>query len=311
MIYWEITVILNVPLVPIREFRPMKPLFFPLFLALTVVLLTVAVRADQYVVRSDMPMSERIIFRDMPVYAVPNSVVTVVSDTVYVGERIVTPMSYTMPYTVSHTVARPPETPITVPEPLVLIPFSPIQERPPVAEITPPVSEPPLSVPLAPVLPETVPPPTIVRGQQGTEGVADILDNPPPLPRGAVEADAIDPKLIDSTSSLDSDLDALAGLIVSNNPQTTTSPGQTPDTVSTDPVGNAILVLVTIFTTLGLLYMAFLAYDYHQRWIHSMTAQNDRYIGGAVDMDVDDMYGGSFSDNFGFSDSLGLARRPI
>jgi len=260
----------------------MKPLFVFPFVALTVVLLTVAVYADQYVAP---PMSELVTLRQMPNYAVPNSDITTMSGAVYAGERMVIPVPY--------TAEKPPETPITLPEPLVRVPFLPTQDR----------SPPP------PITGERAVTMGVYRGQSVLEPLASMLDTPAPFPRGPVEPEIIDSKLIDSSVSSDSDLDALAGLVVSGNPAHTTSSG----TQSTDPLGYGVLVFATIFTTLGLIYMAFIAYDYRQRWMNSITTQNDRYIVGTFDISTEDMYGGStsLSDSFGFSDGFGLMRRPI
>ena len=253
LILWNIIVILIVPLVSYQGVRPMKTLFIPPFVVLTVVLLTFAVCA------SDALTSELVVLRELPTYSVP------------------------------HTMEKPPEVPIALPEPLVLLPFLPMQNRqpPPVAEAIATTTD-------------------IVRGQLGTTDLAGILDTPPPLARGPVGADMIDLKLIDDSLSLGSDFDILAGLPVPSNPAPS-------GTISTDPLGNGVLVAVTVFTTFGLIYMAFVAFDYRQRWMNSLMTQNDRYIvGGTFDMDAEDMYGGSasFSGGLGFSDGF-LKRHTI
>jgi len=233
----------------------MKSLFIPPFVALTVVLLTLTGHT------SDKLMSELVMLREMPTYSVP------------------------------HTSEKPPEVSITLPEPLVLVPFLPIQDRQPSPET------------------ETITTTTgVVRGQLGTmEGLEGILDTPPPLARGPVEANAIDPQLIDSSDQSDLDFD-LSGIFVSGNPGQGGAPGSSSNTTPGNPLGNGVLVVATVFTTLGLFYMAFMAYEYRQRWMHSMTMQNDRYlIGGTFDMDTEDLYGGSAS----FSDGFGLKRHSI
>ena len=52
--------------------------------------------------------------------------------------------------------------------------------------------------------------------------------------------------------------------------------------------------------------MAFVAYDYRQRWMQSLMMQNDRYLGGAYDMEIEDTYGSPMSS---FSESFVLPRR--
>jgi hypothetical protein len=229
---------------------------------------------------ADMPMSEVITFREMPTYSLPYGRVTTV-----IGAPAVISALY--------TVAKPPETPITLPQPLPIAPLLPIQNSPP-------------SAPTG----RATTAPTTIRGQERTmSGLADTLNTPPPLASGPVAEGTIDPKLIESVTLPDTDLDGLSGTFPSDKSATTVPSGTQP----ADSLNNGVLVLATIFTTLGLIYMAVIAYDYHQRWMHSLTVQNDRYlVGGAFDMEMDDMYGSSrsFSDGIGLSDGLGL-RRPI
>ena len=262
--------------------RPMKPLFFSHFAALTCVLLSVAVYAEQYVVRSDVPMDKVVTFREMPTYSVPDDSVAAM----FVGE----PISIPMPF----TAAKPPEMPITLPEPLTLTPFLPLQDIPPVVE-------------------RTVASPDVVRGQIGAENLGEILRTPAPLAKGPVAEGTIDPKLIEDLALPDSDPDFLEGLPVSDESVLAKS-GQSSGTPPTDPLGYGLLVAALILTTLGLIYMAFIAYENHQRWMHSLTSQNDRYLGGGTfDLGGEDLYGGSvsFSDSFGLSDGFGLAHRSI
>jgi len=79
-----------------------------------------------------------------------------------------------------------------------------------------------------------------------------------------------------------------------------------------DPLGHTVLLIATAITTIGLLYMAFVAYDYRQRWMQSLMMQNDRYlVGGAFDMEkMEDTYG-AYSGSPSFSEGFGLARRSI
>ena len=205
------------------------------------------------------------------------------------GERLVISAPY--------TVKKPSETPIALPEPLVLVPFLPIQDR--------------VSLEERATTPSSV---DVVRAQIGVENLKEILSATPPLARGPVEEGTIDPKFIENPNSSSSDLDALAGLLTSGNPAQSASLGQAPGMQQATPLGDGVLVFATVVTTLGLIYMAFVAFDYRQRWMQSLTTQNDRYIvGGTFDIDTENTYGGavSFSDGFGFSENFGLARRSI
>jgi hypothetical protein len=69
-------------------------------------------------------------------------------------------------------------------------------------------------------------------------------------------------------------------------------------------LGYGALLFAIALTTMGLIYMVFIAYDYRQRWVHSMTMNNDRYLGGggAFDMEVEEAYSGSSvsPEGFGF-----------
>ena len=277
-------------MVSVQGARSMKPLFFPIFF----ILLTATVLADQGVVRSGAPKIELVTLREVPNYSMPNEIVSAVSASVPSGERMVIPMLY--------TVEKPPEMLMTLPEPLseplVLAPLLPKQDRSP---------PPPIEEPMAPM--------DIVRGQARMEDWGALLDIPPPLPGGSVTDGTIDQKIIGSEDVSDWDDDDLAVLRGQG-----TAPKQPSGTAPADQVTYGVLMIATIVATFGLIYMVFIAYDYHQRWIHSLTAQNDRYIiGGAYDMDTEDLYGGSrsFSDSYGFSDSfslsdgVGLVRRPI
>ena len=277
MILWDIIVILDVVLASRLDVRPMKTLSPPPFVALVVVQLTVVVYASQFEVRSDAPMNEIVTFHGIPTYSVPSGDVTMVS----VSEPVLIPAPYTM--------AKPPETPITLPEQLVLTPFLPIRDRSPVEE-------------------KTAVPSGIVRGRENIESLGEILSRPTPLAGGPVADGTIDPKLLDHPALSDSEFDVLGGLLIPDKPSVT--PERQSGTPLADPLVNGVLVAALIFTTLGLIYMAFIAYDYHQRWIHSLTAQNDRYLGSGTFDIGEDSYGSSISlsDNFGL-EGFGFARR--
>jgi hypothetical protein len=195
--------------------------------------------------------------------------------------------TYTVPtygVPVSYSAAKPTEKLLALPRPLEpLAPLFPMQPLPQTEEQAP----------------ETI------RGQtRAVDGLAEILDTPPPLAQGAVEEGTIDPKVIGTTDSSGSDFDVFTAN-QGQNPTLVGSAGQ--GTKLADPLGNAMLLMATAIATIGLIYMSFVAYDYHQRWMQSMTMQNDRYLGGgAFEMEMmEEPYGGSVS----FSEGFGLARR--
>jgi hypothetical protein len=148
--------------------------------------------------------------------------------------------------------------------------------------------------------------PTIIRGQsRSVAELAAILDSPPPIPRGPVEEDVIDPKLTGISESTESDLDEYAKEMEKISAKVG---GAGKNTEATDPLGNSILLAATGVLTMVLVYMAFVAYDYRQRWMQSLTAQNDRYLGGGMfDMETEDYGGGSVS----FSEGFGLPHHSI
>ena len=213
-----------------------------------------------------------------PSYPASGSTGATMSNMVIIGEPIVTSIPY--------TVAKPTEKPILVPQQLA--PLLPIQEIQPTQEAAM----------------ETV------RGQTMTVNeLDDLLSTSPPFAQGAVEAETIDPKLIGSPALSDLDSDILAANLAQGNLIQAGTVGQTSETKPTDPLIDGMLLTVTIITTIGLVYMIFVAYDYRQRWMQSLMMQNDRYLGsgGAFDIDMEDTYSGSFS----FSEGFGLTRRSI
>ncbi|MDR1142453.1 MAG: hypothetical protein LBL62_12230, partial [Planctomycetaceae bacterium] len=62
---------------------------------------------------------------------------------------------------------------------------------------------------------------------------------------------------------------------------------------------NGILLLATIISVAMLIYAIVIAFDYHQRWIQSLTAQNNRFSGlsdsgfSGDDMDMDADFSGN------------------
>ena len=145
---------------------------------------------------------------------------------------------------------------------------------------------------------------TTILGQLRTaEDSTGLLATPPPPAIGPVEAGIIEPKLVGDLDSSESDLEFLQTSLTQGTSVPVTA---TADLEPTDPFGNWALFAATFLTTAGLIWMAFIAYDYRQRWVQSLTVQNDRYLGG-FDTDMEDTYGTSTS----FSESFGLPYRSI
>ena len=191
---------------------------------------------------------------------------------------------------VSHTVERVTEATLFFPPPERFGPFLPKQDTPLAEEV-----------------------PTTVRGQSRSPSeIAGIMDMPLPVARGPVEAEMINQNLLEPVDSVDADFDNLhiVGERTQNSTQTNSA---TARTAQTDPVGYGVLIFVTVITSFGLVLMAYLAYDYRQRWMQSMTMQNDRYLGGvAFDMEWDGIYGGgAYSGSVPLYEGYGMAHRSI
>ena len=203
---------------------------------------------------------------------------------------------YADPYVVPHAPVptRPAEMPVPISERMV-IPATYMVEKPTEKSIV-------LPKPLAPLLPlqEEQKRPETVRGQTRTvDRLAELLDSPLPLAQGAVEAETIDSKLIDTIESSESSIDESGRYIF---PAGSAMPG----TKSVDPLGDGVLLMFMVITAIGLVYMVFVAFDYRQRWMQSLTTQNDRYLGGGgFEFDTEDTYGSPVV----FSEGFGLTRR--
>jgi hypothetical protein len=144
-----------------------------------------------------------------------------------------------------------------------------------------------------------------VRGQTRTvDESSGLLSIPPSPAQGAVAEGTIDPKLIGNTDLSDPNTESSATDSASNVPRAGVAGAGT----MSDPLGYGMLFAIAIITTMGLAWMAFVAYDYRQRWIQSLTVQNDRYLGGGMfDTEMEDAYSTSVS----FSEGFGLPRRSI
>jgi len=289
--------------------KPLLPLIFSVF--------SVTAYAGQYVSapiwHSPVPMSEIVTIYELPQsYTASSSIVTTVPNAVYnvddyyVDKPVVSSVpDSAQPFTVQpqtavqpHTAAKPAEQSMTVPPPLGQ-PLSPLMPLP--------------EYPLAEG--ETT---ETVRAQSplGTE-LEEIFSTPPPIARGAVPDGTVDSKLTESADV--SGFDPESFLTFPGQGSSVQAGGGTAGSTTTDPLGFGVLLTATVIAVLGFFYMAFLAYDYYQRWMQSLTMQNDRYIGSsAFDMDLEDAYGGSagVGGSYGgssgtgtFSESFGLPRR--
>ncbi|MDR0327716.1 MAG: hypothetical protein LBI05_05410 [Planctomycetaceae bacterium] len=148
--------------------------------------------------------------------------------------------------------------------------------------------------------------PAIIRGQsRAVSDLAVILETPPPFPKGPVGEGTIDPKLIEP-SATESDLDKYAEEMAKNSAKANAA-NQNPEMA--DPLAHSVLLAATGVLTIALVYMAFVAYDCRQRWMQSLTAQNDRYLGsGMFDMETEDTYS---SGSVSFSEGFGLPHHSI
>ena len=216
-------------------------------------------------------------------------IVPVLTVAVYADQYGVAPVWYSeVPVETSpYAVAKPADKPITVPSRLG--PLMPLPESLPLEEGTT----------------------QVVLGQAVTtvNDLETILSTAPPIARGAVEEGTIDPKLVGSSDSSNIGFD---DIFTTNSTQSNAvqsgSVNQMGD--QTDPLGYGMLLVATIITTIGLVIMAFVAYDYRQRWMQSMTTQNDRYLGGGFDMEFEDTYSSSVG-SVSFSEGFGLPRRSL
>ncbi|MDR0335474.1 MAG: hypothetical protein LBI18_00105 [Planctomycetaceae bacterium] len=163
--------------------------------------------------------------------------------------------------------------------------------------------KPPQPLPDKPNVEPQVPPMTpIILGQSSStaNNVEQELAEPLPTPRGLVDTSAIDPRLFGNTAENQE-------ISEKNNPSTSTTENnsttnsknsseenQTQNGKQTNRV-NGILLLATIISIAMLIYAVVIAFDYHQRWIQSLTAQNNRFsgssdsgfVGDDLDMDAD------------------------
>jgi len=146
---------------------------------------------------------------------------------------------------------------------------------------------------------------TTVRGQirVGGDEPTGIMSSPPPPARGPVE-DPIEPRLVGNSEMSDSEPQNFGMTSAPNS----TKAGPSGTGSLTDPLGYGTLIAATVIMAMGLVWMVFIDYDYHQRWVQAMTMQNERYLGGSsFDVDLEDTFGSPAA----FSDSYGLPRQSI
>ncbi|MDR0869848.1 MAG: hypothetical protein LBN39_03565 [Planctomycetaceae bacterium] len=140
-------------------------------------------------------------------------------------------------------------------------------------------------------IPKRVPPPVpdIIRGQSPPSGAADVLSERPPHPQGSVNMEALDPKLLDSEESRMKSEE----LTENEKPKTQDNAAEkqsSPPSLSSDSSqwANAVLLVITIVSVMMLVYAVVIAYDYRQRWMQTLLAQNNHFA----------MDSGDYSDTF-------------
>jgi|GEM_PF-4641201 len=138
---------------------------------------------------------------------------------------------------------------------------------------------------------------TTIRGQSPVfGGLSELLSSPPPIARGPAEVE-IEPKLTETLETPDVEPGIVLPIHIPakpNNQSETNQPLPIPREVrAMDPMGYGALLVAMVCTTIGLILMVYVAYDYRQRWMQSLTMQNDRYVGGTFEMELDDWHGGS------------------
>jgi hypothetical protein len=169
-------------------------------------------------------------------------------------------------------------------------------------------------------LPEQKPPTTILGQSLGqssgnARAVEEALSEPAPYPQGLADASMIDPKLVyDDNPAASSEMTEKINI-------SPTATGTNPPIVATDKTErvkpksekgvngiNGILLLATIVSMMMLIYTVVIAFDYHQRWMQSLTAQNNRFSGLPDDEpELDADFSGKIPLYGGTSNGLGLS----
>ncbi|MDR2115302.1 MAG: hypothetical protein LBP87_02865 [Planctomycetaceae bacterium] len=135
--------------------------------------------------------------------------------------------------------------------------------------------------------------------------VDKALNEPLPFPKGQVDASAIDPKLYENTAESTAENKEMP------DTNESTSATENNSTVISKEISeknksknekqangiNGILLLVTIVSVAMLIYAIVIAFDYHQRWIQSLTTQNNRFSGLSDSVFSGDEMDADFSGN--------------
>jgi hypothetical protein len=184
---------------------------------------------------------------------------------------------------VTSTVVSEPSTEMVVEEP----PFSEIT-FPPVQKESEQISVQKMPQP-EPERPAPVSSPTI-RGQ--SSGIAsetkEILEERPAHPQGLADISTIDSKLIaENEETLENNNTPTQ--ITENNSAAISEENKHKNENQANGV-NGVLLLATIISLAMLIYAVIIAFDYHQRWMQSLTTQNRRFSSltdDEMDMEVD------------------------
>ncbi|MDR0705644.1 MAG: hypothetical protein LBF88_11730 [Planctomycetaceae bacterium] len=143
---------------------------------------------------------------------------------------------------------------------------------------------------------QTSPVSSTIRGQSsGIAGETEkILEEPLPYPQGRADISTIDPKLLDDNTAVNGQTPEQNNTSTSatGNDSITTSQDKSDDNKSKNENQsgvNGILLLATIISIAMLIYTVVIAFDYHQRWMQSLTAQNRHFssLSDDTDMEVD------------------------
>ncbi|MDR0610159.1 MAG: hypothetical protein LBG58_08625 [Planctomycetaceae bacterium] len=191
------------------------------------------------------------------------------------------------------------ETPTETTETELEKPFSKItfpsllQEESERISVQKPLQPPPQSEPK-----QTFPVPPIIRGQlSGIAGELEkVLEERPAHPQGTANV-SIDPELLgNNTAGIGETSEKNnSSTLATGNDSTAASNDHSEENKSKNEKNpahsvNGVLLLATIVSIAMLIYTVVIAFDYHQRWMQSLTAQNRRFSGlsdDEMDMDVD------------------------
>ena len=144
----------------------------------------------------------------------------------------------------------------------------------------------------------SVPPAPLHLGQSGYRNpTEEALAEPPGYPEGPVDMNEIDPKLVDPAVIIPPPIDLIDG-VSHKNPM---KPAPSKTVAGKDQWVSGALLLTTIIATMVACYAIILAFEFRQRWMQTVTEQNNRFsmpfdggtLSGSVYLDDLDAYGGS------------------